>query len=423
LKEIERHTNNHLDLVSVSKDSLCTVVVVRDIGALAACADAWDRLAIGAVQRLPMLSHAWVTSYLEHSLRPGESWCCALAYEAGSLVGVLPLVIAPHPLLGQLFPLLRTPHDGHTPCGDAVLSASDPERILFLLLEAVKNAIPSYAVIEIKGIREGSLTLTALQQGLPGYATHIQATFLGDFIEVTGTWMDYLGNLGKNLRSNLRSARRQFERQGRIELRVLTGADARQDFLADFLALEDSGWKGQQGTSILKASEKVRFYEKLVSRLASRGWLEWHMLLVDDRLVAAEFGVRFGQSLIIPKIAYDEAFANNSPGALLTEEGVRQAFNDGLLREINHISNAEWHRKWRMRRSQYFTALMAPRHAVPASIRILPLLAPILLRQQLRSWVPEAWKRRLLAFRVWGRTNKKKISRSNVLRPWTKTKK
>jgi len=409
LSELEIHTSNHLDLLSATKASSCTVVVVRDIEALATCADAWDRLAIEAVQRLPMLSHAWVTSYLEHSLRPGESWCCALAYEAETLVGVLPLVIAPHPLFGQLYPLLRTPHDGDTPCGDAVLSASDPERILFSLLEAVKNAIPNHAVIEIKGIREGSPTLTALRQRLPEYAIHIQATFLGDFIEVKETWIDYLGRLGKNLRSNLRKAQRQLDRKGRVELRILTGADAHQEFLAEFLALEDSGWKGQQGTSILKRPEIIPFYEKLVSRLATRGWLEWHMLLVDDRLVAAEFCVRFGQSLIIHKIGHDEAFANTSPGNLLTEEGARQAFNEGLLQEINHISRAEWHLKWLMRQSQYFTALVAPAHPVPASIRMLPLLGPILLRQQLRSRVPKAWKRRLLAFRAWVRINKQKI--------------
>ena len=55
-------------------------------------AEAWDRLAMASSERLPMLSHAWVSSFLEHRNLGGAPWQCFFAYQDAELVGVLPLI-------------------------------------------------------------------------------------------------------------------------------------------------------------------------------------------------------------------------------------------------------------------------------------------------------------------------------------------
>jgi hypothetical protein len=59
---------------------------VEAVDVLAWHAAAWDRLALAAPERLPMLSYAWVKSFLEHRLDPGESWRCLFAYTGDELV-------------------------------------------------------------------------------------------------------------------------------------------------------------------------------------------------------------------------------------------------------------------------------------------------------------------------------------------------
>ena len=60
------------------------VRVVTSLDQLGEHADAWDRLATASADRLPMLSHAWVSSFLEHRTVDGSPWQCFLAYQAPS---------------------------------------------------------------------------------------------------------------------------------------------------------------------------------------------------------------------------------------------------------------------------------------------------------------------------------------------------
>ncbi len=64
----------------------------RTVEELAPHANAWDALALAAPEQLPMLSHAWVASFLEHQLQAGQAWRCLFAYAGDDLIGVLPVV-------------------------------------------------------------------------------------------------------------------------------------------------------------------------------------------------------------------------------------------------------------------------------------------------------------------------------------------
>ena len=59
-------------------------------------------------RRSPTLLPGWVDAYLRHRLKPNEGWFCSFAYADHDLVG-LPVIVAPHPVLGSRCPLLR-PH-------------------------------------------------------------------------------------------------------------------------------------------------------------------------------------------------------------------------------------------------------------------------------------------------------------------------
>ena len=71
---------------------------------------------------IPSLMPGWVDAFLRHRLRRDEQWLCCFAYFANTLVGVLPVVIMPHPVFGLAKPLVRTPSDDFTPSGDVLLA-------------------------------------------------------------------------------------------------------------------------------------------------------------------------------------------------------------------------------------------------------------------------------------------------------------
>jgi len=101
--------------------------------------------------------------------------------------------------------------------------------------------------------------------------------------------------------------------------------------LADFLALEEAGWKGHAGTAAARSPSTRAFLEAAVSALAREGKAEITRLLLAGRAIAALIVLRSGDTAWCWKIAYDEQHARASPGvqlmlqatkALLAEPGL-----------------------------------------------------------------------------------------------------
>ena len=102
---------------------------------------------------------------------------------------------------------------------------------------------------------------------------------------------------------------------------------AEATFFPEYLALEASGWKGRSGSAMQSDSKVDAFYTTLIRNFAAQGRFEWHVLRVGNRAVAAGMGVSCGVTLMLPKIAFDEGFADCMPGSLLTAEVIKDAFS------------------------------------------------------------------------------------------------
>jgi CelD/BcsL family acetyltransferase involved in cellulose biosynthesis len=384
--------NKHQDSAPVGLQT----VTIRDFAALRAHLDAWDRLAWQAPQKIPTLLPGWLEASLRHGLEPNERWFCSFAYADGKLVGVLPIIIAPHPVLGQNFPVLRT-CDRHTPSGDVLLAPDYPLPAFHALLAEVRRQVPSHVGINLRAVRRSSPIWAALEEG-DGYSVYTGSRLMHSYLDVRGDFGSYFGSLG-NMRRNLRRYRKRIEGRGTVSIEIRRGSSASADFFAEFLALEASGWKGRNGTALLNNPNSVAFHSAMVRNLAAQDRMEWYLIRVDDRLVAAGMGIRCGASLMLPKIAFDEDFADCMPGHLLMGEMVMDAFSRPELDEINHMSNSDWHSLWHMPKDEYVDVHLVRRSA-PAAVFQLPWVALWLTYQHyIRPRIPAALKRAHRQFR------------------------
>ena len=69
----------------------------------------------------------------------------------------------------------------------------------------------------------------------------------------------------------------------------------------------------------------------------------------QGHVYAAEIGVLCSLLLMLPKIGFNEAYADCSPGNSLIEAVVKDAFSRRRLREMNHLDDQASHRLWRKR--------------------------------------------------------------------------
>ena len=355
------------------------VEIVRDLDHLAQHGEAWDALANAAPQSMPAMTYTWTAAWLAPK---NDEWVCALAYEGDQLVGVLPAVVVPHRLLGRRFPHLRV-----QPNSDAVLATGRKTAVLRALLSALRKAEPGWLNLELRGVRQTSPTLVAVEHGLPGFVVERAHHSFGAFIRTTGAFQDFHAGLGAHFRANLRNASNRLAKLPAVEVVCLNDERTAAEGLARFMLLEASGWKGQQGTTLVQTSGLTAFYTTLVPRMASRGWLEWHFLKVDGQAIAGYLGVRCGRSLGLQKVAYDEAFGRCSPGHLLLAQLINRAFASEEIDEINLYTDFAWVQPWRPERSEYHTVWLSPRRPIPLLFGALPRRVERSTRRLLRPLV------------------------------------
>lgn len=349
---------------------------------------AWDELAWHAPQRNPTLLPAWTIAFLRHRLAADETWLCSFAYAGQQLVGVLPVVAAPHPILGPSYPRLRTPFRRHAPSGDVLLRADVAGAALDGLLLELRRQIPSHLGIRFANVRKTSAIWQALRNPIRGYAAMKGAERAYSVLDVSGDFATYL-EPHSSLRRNLRNYSKKLAQHGEVKFEIRRDGFDRRIFQI-FLALEASGWKGRNGTAIADDERSTAFYSDLAMMLTRQGRWEWHILRVGERVAAAGMGVRCGSALMIPKIAFDEDFADCRPGNILTAEVIKAAFADADLTEINHMSNASWHRLWHMSEEPYGGVDFIRSSAVAALFHRPGVLLEAAYRDLLRPSVPVA---------------------------------
>ncbi|MFC4172931.1 GNAT family N-acetyltransferase [Microvirga sp. GCM10011540] len=368
-------------------------VSVREFDALHPHCGAWDRLAWHAPQRNAYLLSGWFEAAFRHALAGDEQWFCSFAYSGDELVGVLPAIVSPHPILGRKYPILRT-FDKHSQSGEVLLAPEHSAVTLQALLMEAAREEPRHVGLDMKAVRSNSPLWTAIRGGVPGYFAHRGWRYSYSFLDVQGEYESYLKTLG-NMRKNLGRYHRKLQSRGQVCFEVKRGSAAQEDFLEEFLALEASGWKGRNGTAIASKSDSTEFYKALVRNLATRGQLEWHTMRVNNHLVAAEMGIRCGAALVLPKTAYDENYADCRPGNLLNAAFIGDAFSRSDLIELNDMSDMEWHSQWRMSRDEYVNLHLVRRGSMPMLFQSPRILLRSAYQDHIRPRIPanarKAW--------------------------------
>ncbi|WP_201835051.1 GNAT family N-acetyltransferase [Microvirga zambiensis] len=365
---------------------------VRDFDALAPHVLAWDRLAWESPQNGWTLLPGWVDAFLRHQLKPNENWFCSFAYAGDRLVGVLPVIVTPHALLGHRSPQLRTPSDERMDnSGDIALAPGCAAVALKALLAEIAREVPNHLGLYLRAVRHNSPVWRALRDGASGYIVRSGPCRRYSFLDVRGDSSSYWVSLGK-MRQNLRRRRRRLEKRGAVSVDMRKGSRAGENFLAEFLALEASGWKGRMGTAILNDPKLVAFYTTLVRNFANQGRLEWHGIRVGSRLIAGQLGVRCREALILHKYAYDEDFAECSPGHLLTEEVIKEAFSCRDLAELSPMSEAHQCRLWHMTPDKYTDAHLVRCNVLPLAFHLPHIAAIAIYHNHVVPRIPEAVK-------------------------------
>ncbi len=162
--------------------------------------------------------------------------------------------------------------------------------------------------------------------------------------------------LNSKARNNLRRNQKRLAYLGPYEFRTVDALPALDSAFEAFLAAEAAGWKSVRGgrRAVKLHTDQTGFYRDLMHRFASQCGCHIHLLLLDGRVIAADYCILVGHTCYSLKHGYDEAFASVAPGNLLREYTVDFYGHQPGIKTIDLISDQQWHLTWRPQRREVF---------------------------------------------------------------------
>lgn len=161
-------------------------------------------------------------------------------------------------------------------------------------------------------------------------------------IRYHGDYDTYLNStLSKKRRKNIGRLYRRLEERGPVSFQQWDASADIDTWLTDFLEMENTGWKKENGTAILCREADINFFEILVKDAATQGNLRFSRLLCGKEAIAYALDIVSTNEAFALKVAYDPAFADYSPGALLEVEVLKRHIADPQISCVDSCTTAD----------------------------------------------------------------------------------
>lgn len=302
----------------------------------------WSTLCKGRYDE-PFYRPEWIGAYTRAFLR-GKRLIVITARLNGVLVGLLPLVREWGTLDGIPARKLRAAANAHTCRYDLVHDCSVTHGVVTAVWQGLRK-VPGWDVLELTDVPHGAavsqLARIAHADGCPA---HVAPRALSPYLPLHEPPLQ--DRLNAKFRANLHRRRRKLQARAPLDLICTRTFD---QHVEQFYALEQRGWKGEEGSAIACEPATRSFYDMIAQIAATNGTLALYSLEAAGRPVAMHFGLMQSGRYYLLKTAYDESLRECSPGQLITYDVLHDLSNRGCA-EFDFLGPLmEWKRAWKPR--------------------------------------------------------------------------
>jgi hypothetical protein len=192
--------------------------------------------------------------------------------------------------------------------------------------------------VRIDWLGEGARLLEAAWAWRGAHLATIDPFAVSPVADCRGAFDEYVDAGGKSLRKYWKACRRHIL-NGPLALDFVTGGPGLSALLEEMFALEAAGWKGREGTAILSKPADARFYTALAHEAAAAGALRIATVHEAGRLLAYEYCIVAGDTILAMKVGYDEGRANLQLGHMLALMNIRDACADSSIHAYDMLGN------------------------------------------------------------------------------------
>jgi CelD/BcsL family acetyltransferase involved in cellulose biosynthesis len=310
------------------------LIKITTLEALRANSCAWDDLWWRSDATLPAMRAELLAQWIER-FAPRRRFCALGVEDQGQWVAALPLVQC---RVARLIPAGGLPSNEWSSSGDLLLDRqSDAESVLDLLVSGMSAL--GWPLLWLDEALLDAPRWIALHEALlrAKVSTARREHYRVARIEIGDDWEVCQSRWSRKHRQKMSWAMRQLQRRG--DLRHVTLRDlppeAVEPPLRQGFDIEDSGWKGRSGSSVLRTPGMFPFFLRQAQQLARWDQLELHFLQSAGQTIAFTYGMAAKGAFHSCKIGYDPEFGGFSPGQLLRYYMLRQFHGDSRYSHLD----------------------------------------------------------------------------------------
>jgi CelD/BcsL family acetyltransferase involved in cellulose biosynthesis len=354
-------------------------------------AAAWDDLWRRSQVALPTLQAECLALWLRQ-FAPRGGLHALVVEESGQFVAALPLVGR---RLKGLVTVASLTNNAWSPCGDLLLDESCDVPAALDVLAAAAAELPQ-ALLWLEAVDGQSARWQAWQAAATRAGLTCDVHRIADVgvVDAAGGWDGFTGGLSADFRRNLRRRTRHLEEAGTLALgswnepagqssrHAPRAVIPRHTECADYVAgqalasalqtafeIEDRGWKGRKGTSILRTPGLAHYFARQAELLAARGQLALHFLTVNGEPIAFEYGYLGKGTYLAHKIGYLPEHQKAAPGHVLRWHVLGSLFEQPGFRGLDFFGPlTDAARRWMTGHYTVCRLVVCPRRALSRTL-------------------------------------------------------
>lgn len=329
---------------------------------LRASAPAWDDLWWRSDVALPSVRAEAIALWLD-AFAPNTN-CCALTVEHdGRLLAALPLIGG---RMRGVLPIGRLIGNAWCQAGDLLLdqAAGVPVEIVLDHLAAALDDVPwpllCFEQAPLETDRWRALASALRRRGM---RTATRVAYRVGQVVLPADWSELEAGWSRNHRHKMRRLLTKLARDGGHALVRPTTFDPDEAarLLRQACEIEDRGWKGAAGTSVLRTPAALAFYDRLARMTAQWNQFDIAFLNVAGQAIAFSYGFRAKGTAFAAKVGYDERHAAYSPGHVLIHSLLRAYHAEGDPAVLDLVGPlVDWTSRWANRDYAVGRLLVAP---------------------------------------------------------------